>query len=91
MKITAYTTSGCFYCIQLKELFKRANIEYELVECHDVDPLFVENYKQLKRDYPDVAGYPFVVIDGEKIGGIVETAKFLKEKGLVSSRKNERT
>jgi|TARA_B100000035_G_scaffold65805_1_gene53549 glutaredoxin len=91
MKITAYTTSGCFYCIQLKELFKRANLEYELVECHDVDPLFVENYKQFKKDYPDVGGYPFVVIDGERIGGIVETAKFLKEKGLVSSRKNERT
>ena len=91
MKITAYTTSGCFYCTQLKELFKRANLEYELVECHDVDPMFVENWKRLRSEYPDVRSYPFVVIDGNRIGGIVETAKFLKEKGLVSSRKNERT
>ena len=31
MKIVAYTTQGCFYCDQLKELFKRANLEYESV------------------------------------------------------------
>mgnify|MGYP001164972650 FL=1 len=86
MKITAYTTSGCFYCVQLKELFKRANLEYELIECHDVDPLFLENWKQFRKDYPDVKSYPYVVIDGNRIGGIVETAKFLKDKGLVSSR-----
>tara|TARA_B100000214_G_scaffold286849_1_gene216482 strand:+ start:236 stop:502 length:267 start_codon:yes stop_codon:yes gene_type:complete len=87
MKITAYTTSGCFYCVQLKELFKRADLEYELIECHDADPLFLENWKQFRKDYPDVKSYPFVVIDGNRIGGIVETAKFLKDKGLVSSRK----
>lgn len=91
MKITAYTTSGCFYCVQLKELFRRCELDYEVVECHDSDPMFVENWNQFRKDFPHVHGYPFVVIDGEEVGGLVQTAKFLKENGLVIPRKNERT
>jgi len=35
---------------------------------------------------PDAKTYPYVIIDGEPIGGLVETAKLFIEKGLVSSR-----
>ena len=35
----------------------------------------------------DSRSFPYVIIDGEVIGGLVETAKFLVEKNLVSSNK----
>ena len=45
MDITIYTTEGCYYCDQLKELFRRANItNYTTLGKDD-----------LIKDYPDVA------------------------------------
>lgn len=89
MEITAYTSTGCYYCIQLKELFRRANLEYKALECNDTSEELQENWDFLKKNYPDVHSFPFVVIDGEVIGGIVETAKYLINKGLISPpRKN---
>ena len=41
-----------------------------------------------KHEYPDAVGYPYVIVDGEPIGGLVETAKLLLKKGFVTSKKN---
>ena len=84
MEITAYTTKGCFYCDKLKELFSRAN----------VDPVLISVGTDITREefierFPHATGYPYVIIDGEPIGGLVETATFLLQKGLVSLKKNE--
>ena len=85
MEIKAFTTTGCKYCTTLKELFQRANVEYEEVIVGDKDNQFS---REVFRDmYPNVIGYPFVVIDGEQIGGLVEVAKLFLQKGLVSSPK----
>lgn len=82
MEITAYTTNGCYYCEQLKELFKRAELQYEsIVVMKDI------TRKDFRDKFPNVNTYPHVVIDGEEIGGLTQTAKFLVDKGLVSSRK----
>jgi len=83
MEITAYTTKGCFYCDKLKELFSRANVDATLVSVGaDISK------EQFKESFPHANGYPYVIIDGEPIGGLVETAKIFVQKGLVSSRKN---
>lgn len=80
MKIKIYSTAGCFYCTKLKELFERANItDYEEQVCTSGD--------EVRVDYPEAKSFPYVIIDGEVIGGLVETAKFLVEKNLVSSNK----
>ena len=78
MKIKIYSTKGCFYCTKLKELFERANItDYEEQVCTSGD--------EVRVDYPEAKSFPYVIIDGEVIGGRVETAKFFVEKNLVSS------
>lgn len=80
MKIKIYSTKGCFYCTKLKELFERANItDYEEQVCTSGD--------EVRVDYPEAKSFPYVIIDGEVIGGLVETAKFFVEKNLVSSSK----
>lgn len=82
MNIKAYTMKGCSSCKILKELFERAEVEYDNVLLgKDISN---EEFKNL---YPNVVTFPFVVIDEEEIGGLMETAKLFLEKGLVSSRK----
>lgn len=82
MDITIYTIHGCKYCTQVKELMVRADLQYNETL---VDTL--ELKEEFKSKYPDATTFPFVVIDGEPIGGLVETAKMFVVKGLVSSRK----
>ena len=82
MEIKVYTSPGCFYCDQLKELFKRAEVEYDATE---ISRDYTQ--EQFKADFPDATGFPYVIVDGEHIGGLVETAKLFLQKGLVSTRK----
>ena len=83
MNIKIYSSPGCFYCEQMKELCKRAEVEYEeQVMGKDITK---EEFNKL---YPNVLGFPHVIIDGEEIGGIVDAAKYFINKGLVSARKD---
>lgn len=83
MEIVAYTTQGCFYCDQLKELIRRADLVEQtkfFTVGEDIDrETFVETF-------PDAAGFPLVLIDGERVGGLVETAKVFVDRKLVTSR-----
>ena len=82
MEIKAYTKVGCKFCGNLIELFERAGVEYTTIvvgEKANQCPTEV-----FRKEYPDVIGFPFVVIDGERIGGLVETAKLFLEKNLVT-------
>jgi len=81
MKIIAYTSPGCSFCKHLKELFKRAELSYEerLVGTSQWD------IDDLKSEYPEAASFPYVIIDDEPVGGLVETAKKLMQLGLVSA------
>ena len=82
MIIEAYTLPGCSSCGQLKKLFDRASVEYKEVMLRR--DMTVDEFSSY---FPGVNSFPFVVIDGEKIGGLVETAKLFVSKGLVSSKK----
>jgi glutaredoxin 3 len=82
MDIHIYKTNGCGYCIKIIELMNRANVQYKsYLVGRD---LTIDKFKLL---YPEAKGFPYVIIDGEPIGGLVETVKLFVEKGLVSSKK----
>ena len=84
MHIKVYSSPGCKYCIQLKKLFDRAGItEYEEKICR--------GHREMLNDYPNAASYPWVIIDGVEIGGLVETARHFLKIGLVTNDKSERT
>ena len=82
MEILIYTTSGCFYCDQAKKLCERANVKYQTKEI-GVD-ISKEDFTKL---YPHVIGSPFVIIDGNEIGNLVDLAKHFLKEGLVSVNK----
>ncbi len=83
MDIHIYKSPGCGYCVKIIELMNRAGVEYRTTTIGK--DMTLEEFKNL---YPDVHGFPFAVIDGESIGGLVETVKFFVDKGLVSSKKH---
>lgn len=82
MEIIAYTLVGCPSCGHLKELFRRADVTYtEVVVKKDMTK------EDFTKKYPSAPGFPFVVIDEEPVGGLVETVKLFVKEGLVSSSK----
>lgn len=82
MEIVAYTNPGCSHCATLKKLFRRAEVQYtEVAVDRDI------TFQLFKEKFPLAGGYPYVVIDGKEIGGLVETAKLFLEKGLVEAPK----
>lgn len=85
MEIIAYTLPGCSSCKTLRELFERANVSYEeKVVKEDIE---LTEFRQI---YPTVSTFPFVVVDGESIGGLVDAVKLFIDKGLVSSSKKKK-
>ena len=82
MEITAYTSPGCKHCTTLKKLFTRAGVEYNNVQVGD--DISRASFMQM---FPMADGFPYVVIDGKSVGGLVETAKLFLEKGLVEPPK----
>ncbi len=79
MDIKIYSSPGCFYCEQMKELCRRAEVEYELIDVGK--DIFRPEFLKL---YPEAQSFPYVIIDDEPIGGLVEAAKYFIKEGLIS-------
>ena len=96
MEITVYSIPSCSYCTHLAELMRRANQTPEYIgvgvvrrEFDGLDGIY-DGYmskKDFKAKFPNAPGYPWVIIDGEEIGGLYETATFFVKNNLVSSKK----
>ena len=78
MNYTVFSKDDCPYCEKVKEVLKLTGINfvvYTLGEQFDKDAFYGE--------FGEGSTFPQVVVDGKKLGGCVETIKFLKEKGVV--------
>ncbi len=84
MEIIIYSTKGCFYCQQMKELCNRAGVEYKE---NDI-PEKGELRQNFINKYPNAAGFPWVIIDGEEVGGLVEAAKYFIKRGMVRAKRD---
>ena len=85
-KITAYTLQGCVHCMHLHELLERSDVPNERITYVDVGKDISK--EDLIKKFPEAGGYPYVIIDGKSIGGLVETAKYLVKKKMVSTTPN---
>lgn len=63
-KVIIYTKDNCPYCVQAKNLFNTKGQHYEEMKI-GVD-LTREEFISI---FPDVKTVPFIIIDGEKVGG----------------------
>lgn len=78
MNFTVYSKSGCPYCDKVKtvlELTKLQHVVYTL----DIDFTKEEFY----AEFGEGSTFPQVICDTQKLGGCVDTIKFLKENKIV--------
>ena len=76
---------GCVWCTRIKEVFVRANLEYEE---YTLDKNITPDEYFKSGNHPARSNFPTVVIDGETIGGVTDTVRYLVENKLIKM-KNE--
>jgi glutaredoxin len=63
-KVIIYTKNDCMYCVRAKNLFSEQGQTYQ--EMKIGEDLTREEFMGI---FPDVKTVPFIIIDGEKVGG----------------------
>ena len=79
MNFAVYSKEGCPYCEKIKQvldLTKTSYVVYNLGEHFDK--------KSFYDEFGDESTFPQVIVDGQKLGGCIESIKFLKEKKVIN-------
>lgn len=78
MNFEVYSKPGCPYCDKIKAVLKQYNFDHTVKTLNE-DFTREDFYQQ----FGEGSTFPQVIKDGEKLGGCVDTVKYLKEQGLV--------
>ena len=76
---TVYSKEGCPYCEQITEVLGLSElnyVEYKLNKHFDHESFY--------EQFGSGATFPQVVLNGEKLGGCRDTARYLKENSIIS-------
>ena len=78
MNFTVFSKEGCPYCDKVKQVLELTNSKFVVYTLG----------KQFERDafygeFGEGSTFPQVVCDGKKLGGSVETIKFLQENKII--------
>ena len=78
MNFAVYSKKGCPYCEKIKQvldLTKLSYVVYNLGEHFDK--------KSFYDEFGEGSTFPQVIVDGQRIGGCVDSIKFLQEKKVI--------
>ena len=78
MNFAVYTKEGCPYCDKVKEVLQLTEskfVVYNLGQHFDKDSFYGE--------FGQDSTFPQVVCEGRKLGGCVDTIKYLQEKEIL--------
>ena len=78
MNFAVYSKKGCPYCEKIKkvlDLTKTSYVVYNLGEHFDKNSFYEE--------FGNGSTFPQVQVDGKKLGGCVDTIKYLRENKIV--------
>ena len=82
MQVTIYKTPGCGYFVKADELMERAGLQ-------DVERIVVGKditREEFKEKFPNSTGFPWILLDGKQIGGLMQTVRYFVDKKLVTAR-----
>ena len=79
MNFTVYSRKGCDYCERIKTVLRLTGCTYVV---YNLDEDFTR--EEFIAEFGEGATFPQVSCDGKKLGGSVETVKFLKEQQKVA-------
>jgi len=78
MNFAVYTKDGCPYCDKVKQVLELTGskfVVYNLDQHFDEDAFYGE--------FGEGSTFPQVVCEGNKLGGCVDTIKYLKEQRII--------
>ena len=79
MNFAVYSKDGCPYCDKIKkvlDLTKTTYVVYNLGEQFDK--------KSFYDEFGEGTTFPQVLVDGKKLGGCVDTIKYLRQKQIIN-------
>ena len=79
MNFTIYSKSGCPYCEKVKQVMSLTNLSHVVYNLED-DFTREDFYAEFGHG----STFPQVVCEGNKLGGSVETIKFLREQKILT-------
>jgi len=78
MNFTVYSKQGCPYCDKVKGVLELTNQKYV---AYTLDEDF--SREEFYAEFGEGSTFPQVVCNDKKIGGSVDTIKFLKEQQII--------
>ena len=78
MNFTVYSKEGCGHCDRIKTVLRLTGSMYVV---YNLDEHF--DKKSFYDEFGEGATFPQVSVDGKKLGGCVDTIKYLKENKIV--------
>ena len=79
MNFTVYSRTGCDYCERIKTVLRLTGCTYVV---YNLGEDFTK--EEFISEFGEGATFPQVSCDGKKLGGSVDTIKFLKEQQRVA-------
>ena len=78
MNFAVYTKDGCPYCDKVKQVLELTGSKYVV---YNLDQHF--NKDAFYGEFGEGTTFPQVVCEGNKLGGCVDTIKYLKEHRII--------
>ena len=78
MNFTVYSKTGCTHCHKVKTVLELTGSNFVV---YNLGEHFTK--KEFYAEFGEGSTFPQVICDDQKIGGSVDTIKFLKEQQLV--------
>lgn len=78
MNFTVYSKEGCPYCEKVKQVLELTNQQFV---SYTLGTHFTK--EEFYSEFGEGSTFPQVICDDQKLGGCVDTIKFLQEKKIV--------
>ena len=80
MNFCIFSKKGCPYCDKVKQVLELTESKYVV---YTLDTHF--DKKSFYGEFGEGSTFPQVVCDGKKLGGCVDTIKYLKENNIIET------
>ena len=74
---TIYSKKGCNFCTKIKQVMDLSELKYVVYE---LDRDF--SYEEFYEEFGDNSTFPQIVLDGIKLGGCLESIKYMQEQSI---------
>ena len=80
MKFTIYSKDNCPYCYKVKQVLELTGTQFVV---YNLDEHFTR--EEFYSEFGEGSTFPQVLCVGKKLGGSVDTIRFLKEQQVINS------